>query len=157
MADILGDGAIKVSWCSTMANPLTPTTAEVTAGIPLESFITPDGLNVAITTDEVDASSIASNQYQTIPGRKKGAITLTFKNQGESNPPFTTFAGRPDGFLVIRYGLASTQAYASAQKVWVFPARASDRAPIAPAANEMLKFQVPMNVTGTISEAVSLT
>lgn len=157
MADILGDGAIKVSWCTTVANVNTPTAAEATAGVALESFITPDGLDIQITTDEVDASSIGSNQYQTIPGRRKGAITLTMKNQGEQAVPFTTFAARVDGFLMVRYGVPSSTAYAAAQRVWVYPCRASDRAPISPAANEMLKFSVPLTVTGTYSEAVALT
>jgi hypothetical protein len=125
--------------------------------VALETFITPDGLDIAITTDEVDSSSIASNQYQTVPGRKKGTITLTLKNQGEATAPFSTFAARASGYLVVRYGLPSTQAYAAAQKVWVYPAQASDRAPISPAANEMWKFQVPITVTGTYYEAVALT
>ena len=157
MADILGDGAIKVSWCTTISNTSAPTAAECTSGVALETFITPDGLDIQVTTDAVDASSIASTQYQEIPGRRKDSITITFKSQGDSAAPFTTFAARPSGFLVVRYGLAATTAYAAAQKVDVYPCTAGDRQRISPAANEMLKFSVGMFVTSPMVPAATLT
>lgn len=156
MADILGDGAIKVSWVTTISNTAAPTVAEMTAGVSLETYITPDGLDLQVSTDAVDASSIASNQYQEIPGRRRNGATLTLKDQGEANAPWTTFASRPSGYLVIRFNVASTTDWSAAQKVHVYPATAGDRLRMSPAANEMSKFQVPIFVTGTVQESVAL-
>lgn len=156
MADILGDGMIKVGWVTTISNTAAPTATEVTAGVDLETFIVPDGLDIATSTDAVDASSIASNQYQEIPGRRKDGITLTFKSQGDAAAPFTTFASRPSGYLVVRYGVAPTTDWTAAQKVDIYPCTAGDRLRVSPAANEMLKFQVPLFVTAPAIPSVAL-
>lgn len=156
MADILGDGAIKVGFLTTCADPAAPTAAEVAAGVDLETFITPDGLQIATTTDAVDASSIASNQYSEIPGRRKDDIVLTFKSQGDSAAPWTTFASRAPGYLVVRYGVDSGTDWAAAQTVDVYPVTAGDRQRIPVAANEMLKFQVPFMVSSAMSPSVAI-
>ena len=51
MADILGDGAIKVGWVTTISNTAAPTAVEVGAGVDLETFITPDGLDIQMTVE----------------------------------------------------------------------------------------------------------
>jgi hypothetical protein len=156
MADILGDGMVKVGWVTTLSSTTAPTAVQITAGIDLETFITPDGLGITTSTDAVDASSIASNQYQEIPGRRKDAITLTLKNQGDANAPWTTFASRPSGFLVVRYGVDPLTDWTAAQKVDVYPVTAGDRQRISTAANEMLKFQVMLFVTSPAVPSVAV-
>jgi hypothetical protein len=111
---------------------------------------------MSTATDAVDAGSLASTQDAEIPGRRKDSGSLTFKHQGDALPPFSTFASRPSGYLVVRYGVASTTAFAAAQKVDVFPATAGDRQRMPSAKNEMLKFQVPIMVTGTAQVSVTV-
>lgn len=156
MADIVSDGMTSVWWLLTCANPAAPTAAEITAGVALHSFITPDGLDRTVTTAMVDTGALDSVQDSEIPGRRKDEQTLTFKHQGDGAAPFTTFASRPSGFLVIRYGVASTTAIAAAQKVDVIPARAGDRQRVKGAANEVMKFSVPISATGPVNESVSV-
>jgi hypothetical protein len=156
MADILGDGMIKVGWVTTLSSTTAPTAVQVTAGVDLETFITPDGLAITTSTDAVDASSIASNQYQEIPGRRKDSITLTFKSQGDAAAPWTTFASRPSGFLVVRYGVAPATDWTATQIVDVYPCTAGDRQRMSTAANEMLKFQVMLFVTSPAVPSVAL-
>jgi type V secretory pathway adhesin AidA len=156
MADIISDGMTKVGWVTTISNTAAPTAVEVNAGVDLETFLTPDGLGVSTSTDAVDAASLASTQDQEIPGRRKDSITLTFKDQGEAAAPFTTFASRPAGFLVVRRGVASTTDWTAAQKVHVYPVTAGDRQPQPSAKNEVLKLVVPLFVTGPVQASVAL-
>ena len=51
------------------------------------------------------------------------------------------------GYLVVRRGTAFTTAYATADKVEVYPVTAGEAQNIAPAANEVNKFMSPMKVT----------
>lgn len=156
MADLISDGLTKVSWVTTISNTSAPTAAELTAGVSLEGYLTPDGFGITTSTDAVDASSLASTQDAEIPGRRKDSGSLTFKNQGESAAPWTTFASRPSGYVVARYGVASTTAFTAAQKVHVWPATAGDRQPQPSAKNEVLKFMVPIFVTGTVQASVAV-
>jgi len=157
MADILGDGMVKVGWVTTLSSLTAPTAVQVTAGVDLETWITPDGLGITTSTDAVDASSIASNQYQEIPGRRKDSITLTLKNQGDANAPWTTFASRPSGYLVVRYGVDPVATdWTAAQRVDIYPCTAGDRQRISTAANEMLKFSVMLFVTSPAVPSVAL-
>jgi hypothetical protein len=156
MPDLISDGLTKVNWVTTISNTAAPTAAEINAGVSLEGFLTPDGYGMTTSTDAVDASSLASTQDAEIPGRRKDSGSLTFKNQGESAAPWTTFASRPSGYLVTRYGVASTTTFAASQKVHVIPCTAGDRQPMASAKNEVLKFQVPMFVTGTVQASVTV-
>ncbi len=156
MADILVDGNIKIWWANAIASTAAPTVAELTAAVALETFVTPDGLDIQVTTDAVDVGSIASTQDQEIPGRRKDAITLTFKQQGQDVPPWTTFSLRPDGFLVVRRDVPTGTAATAAQKVQVYPARAGDCQQIKGAKNEASKFSVPLFVTGPVQDRATV-
>jgi hypothetical protein len=156
MADIVADGQVKVAWMLTCSTPSAPTATEVNAGVDLEAYITPDGLSITTNTDAVDVSGLNSTQYAERVGRRKDDITITFKDQGRSAVPYTTFASTPDGYLVVRYGTASTVDWAASQVVNLYPVEAGYRQSVPIAANEVLKFSVPFFVTGTIQDSVAL-
>lgn len=156
MPDIISDAMTRVSWVTSISNTAAPTTSELNAGVALESFITPDGLGISTSTDTVDNSALNSNQSTTLPGRRGDEISLTFKQQGQSAAPWTTFASRPAGYLVVRRGVASTTAWTASQKVQVYPCTAGDRQLLPPAANELEKFTVPLMVTGTVNDAATV-
>lgn len=156
MADIISDGMTRVSWVSTISNTAAPTTSELNAGVALESFITPDGLKITTGTDGVDNSSLVSTQSTQVAGRRSDQLELTFKQQGQGAAPWTTFASRPNGYLVVRRGVAAATAYASSQKLQVFPAQAGDRQMVSPAANEVEKFVVSFFVTAVVQDAASV-
>jgi hypothetical protein len=142
MADIVGDGMIRVSWVTTISNTAAPTVAEINAGVSLEGLITPDGYNVTTSEAEVDNSALNSTDDTRLPGRRADSIEITFKHQGDGAAPFTTFASKPVGYIVERTSVAATTAFATSQKVRVFPVQAGNRNKLARAANEVEKFSV---------------
>lgn len=156
MPDIISDAMTKVSWVTTISNTSAPTTSELNAGVALESYITPDGLSINTSTDTVDNSALNSNQSTVLPGRRGDEVSLTFKLQGQAAAPWTTFASRPAGYLVVRRSVASSTAWTAAQKVQVYPCTAGDRQLLPPAANELEKFTVPFMVTATVVDAAAV-
>lgn len=156
MADLISDGLTKVTWMLTCSSTSAPTAAEAAAGVSLEALITPDGLDISRTLAMVDTGSLASTQDSEVPGRKKDSINLTMKHQGDAAAPWTTFASRPAGFLLVRYGIASTTAWTAAQKVDVYPCQAGDRQRVKSAPNEVLKIAVPLAVSGVVVDSATM-
>lgn len=144
MADIIADGMVKVGWVTTLSSTTSPTAVQITAGVDLESLLTPDGLGIELGDEAVDNSALNSTFSTEKAGRGTVAITLTFKDQGVAAVPWTTFASRPVGFLVVRTGVDATTDWAASQRVDVYSVKAGDRNPIAPAANEVAKFSVQL-------------
>lgn len=139
MADIVSDGMTRVTWVATLASVTSPSAATIEAGTDLEGFITPDGFNESVSNDDVDSSALNSTFSTTEPGRTTVELELTFKDQGKANPPYSTFAGRTSGYLVIRRGVAVATSYAASQTVDVYTVTASDPYFQSPAANEVTK------------------
>lgn len=156
MADIVSDGMTRVSWVTTISNTAAPTTAELNAGVALESFITPDGLSISTSTAAVDNSALNSVDNTSVAGRRSDDISITFKQQGQSGAPWTTFSGKPSGYVVVRSGVAAATAWTASQKVQVFPAQAGDRQKASPAPNELEKFTVPFFKTGAVQDAATV-
>lgn len=149
MSDLFADGMIKVTWCTSIANIHAPTTAELAAGTTLETYITPNGLNDKPTTDSVDTSSLASTFSTSAPGRRKFDISIEFKRQtpAANDVPYNLFAYKTSGFLVVRREQTVATAYASGQRVEVYPITTGEPELASPAANEVQKFTSPMMVT----------
>lgn len=156
MADIIGDGMIKVSFVPTISSTSAPTVAELNAGTALESYITADGDGTDRGTDAVDTTALASTHNTQLPGRRTLSVELTFKNQGDAVAPFSTLAGNATGYLVWRRHVASTTAWTAGQTVEVQPVQAGPRARVPGAANEVLKFAVQFAVTSTPVEAATV-
>lgn len=147
MADIISDGKVRVSWVPTITDVSAPTVAQLNAGQALEGFLTPDGLSLDLGTDPVNTSALNSTFDTALPGRRTAGGTLTMKQQGYSVAPWSSFAGRPDGYLVVRRNVDSGTAWTIGDKVEVYPAQAGTRNEVAPAANEVSKFTVALKVT----------
>lgn len=156
MTDIASDGMTRVSWVTTISNTAAPTTAELNAGVALESFITPDGLSISTSTAAVDNSALNSTDNTALAGRRSDEISITFKQQGQSAAPWTTFAGKPSGYVVVRSGIAAATAWTASQKVQVYPMQAGDRQKSSPAPNELEKFTVPFFKSGAVNDSATV-
>lgn len=156
MAAIVGDGMLRVSWVTTISNTSAPTTSELNAGVALETFITPDGWKVATSEAEVDNSSIASTDDTRLPGRRQDDIEATFLHQGDGNAPYTTFASKPAGYLVERTGVAQTTAYATSQKLRIFPVTAGNRNKMPRTPNEVEKFAVKFYKSAAVVDQATI-
>jgi hypothetical protein len=142
MADIVNDGMTKVAFVPTIASAAAPTVAELEAGEDLESYLTADGLGMEFGNDSVDVTALSSTYNAELPGRQTVSTELSLKFQGDAAVPFSTFAGKPEGYVVVRRNLAATTAWTAAQVAEVYPVQIGTRRRQAPAANEVLKFVV---------------
>jgi hypothetical protein len=149
MSDLISDGNTKVAFATSIANISAPTAAELTAATDWTSRLTPDGLKTDPSTADVDTSSLASTFTTNQPGRRSYTVELTFKRGStptEDNP-FTTLTYGATGFIVVRRGVSYATAFATGDKVEVYPVAAGEPQNIAPAANEVSKFMSPLKVT----------
>jgi len=142
MADIVNDGMTAVSFVPTISSTAAPTVAELNAGTRLDSFLTPDGLGLEFSTESVDTTALSSTYNAELPGRLTVSTELTLKHQGDGVAPFSTFASKPEGYIVVRRNLATSTAWTAGQTVEVYTVQIGTRRRNAPAANEVLKFTV---------------
>ncbi|WP_326565075.1 hypothetical protein VSH64_24855 [Amycolatopsis rhabdoformis] len=142
MADMLTDGAIKVTYVPTIANIAAPTVAELGAGLDLECLITADGLNVTVDEETVSIPKLCDTTNSEAPGRATYSIDFTFvrKTVTGEDEAWATMVRKTPGFIVFRYGPLATQAYAAADPVQVFPGQSGERRPLQPEANSAVKF-----------------
>ena len=142
MADIVNDGMTRVCFVPTIVDTAAPTTTEIAAGQDLETFLTPDGLGMEFGNESVDVTALSSTYNAELPGRQTVSTELTFKFQGDTAAPFSTFASKPEGYIVLRRNVVATTAWTASQTVEVYAVQIGTRRRVAPAANEVLKFTV---------------
>lgn len=151
MADIVVDGFTRVAYVPTIANIAAPTTAELNAGILLQSVMTPDGLTgFEASTADVDNSALNSTFSTVTIGRDSFSGTkLTFKKQATGDTTYTTLTRGTTGFIVVRRYIAETTAWTSTQVVEVFPVIFGQTRNLAPTANSVTKWEVDTKITAT--------
>lgn len=142
MADMLNDGQIKVTFVPAIANTAAPTTAELAAGTALECLITADGLEIKTDEGVIEIPKLCETAMSQAPGRTTHGVTLTMVRQTVPGADlgWTVLLRGTVGFLVIRLGLTYTTAYATAQKVIVYPGKVGERRLQKPEMNGATKF-----------------
>lgn len=153
MARILCDGKTKVTWVPAIASIAAPKAAtELSAGtaVDLQSYITPDGLNLGMSEGAIDASVLASTSEYEAPGRYK--ITLDFTCQRDdvavNDKAWTTLVRGAQGFIVIRRGPTESVAYTLADLVEVYTVTVGYAQMQKPAKNSLATFNVHLYVSG---------
>lgn len=149
MADYGFDGMIKVSFVPTIANVAAPTTTELNAGTPLEAQLTADGVSVGIDTASVDTSKLNSTANSEIIGRDSYTVSVKYVRGSHAYATAiqSALVRGASGYLAIRRDIVSTTAWASSQKVEVYPVQCKRPNPDTPAANALQTVAVPMSVT----------
>jgi len=150
MADIIVDGNTRVAFVTAIAVLTAPTTTELNAGTLLQSLLTPDGLaGFQMDTAGVPTGSLASTFSSERPGRDTAPnAMLRFKKQTSGDTAFAALRAKNTvGFVVIRYYLDQATAWASAQEVEVWPVETGRRRPLAPAENEVAKYEIQLKIT----------
>jgi hypothetical protein len=148
MSDVIGDGKTRVTWVASIANINAPTAAECTGGMDLTARITADGLKTDPTTASVDTGSLASTYDTEEVGRTKYDNELTLKRgtTGPEDLPYSTLTYGVRGYLVVRRAVLYSTAWTTGQQVEVYPTVCGERMNKASAANEVLRYTVPMKV-----------
>ncbi|WP_346536942.1 hypothetical protein [Micromonospora sp. DPT] len=151
MPDITADGKTRVSWVPSIANINAPTTAELNAGMLLQSTLTADGLaGLRPETADVDTSALDSTFNTNVNGRTSFSGTmLRLKKQTGTDTIFDTLVRDAAGYLVVRRSVASSTAWASAQKCEVYPALCGEVARVDPEANTVERYEIPLKITAT--------
>lgn len=147
MTAVIIDGRVRVTWCTAISNTAAPTTTELNAGTALETFITPDGLDIGMDTGSVDTSNLASTFTTMRAGRRKPDIKITFHHDSPTDTPYTLVPYRSNGFIVVRRGVDRTTAWASSDKVEVYPVETGEAQQKKPAVDDTWDFTSPMFVT----------
>ncbi|MBX6166290.1 MAG: hypothetical protein IRY84_01395 [Thermobispora bispora] len=125
MADLLGDGNVKVTFCLTIADISNPTAAELNAGVDLQTVITKDGLNISPEQSAVDNTSLASRDETEDAGTVKYSLELTVKRQDSplTDIGWNTLTDRQLGYLVVRRNRPHEDPYEAGDPVEVYPVR----------------------------------
>lgn len=149
MPDIFADGNTRVAYVPTIANIAAPTTTELNAGTLLHDVITADGLEgFEASTAEVDTTALSSTFDTKLPGRASFSNTmLRFKKQSGTDTVFNLFVTNLAGYIVVRRSIAATTAWASSQKVAVYPFQAGEIKLLKPEANTVERYEVPTMIT----------
>ena len=151
MADIIVDGMTRVAFVPTIANTAAPTTAELNAGTLLTTTLIPAGLEgFENSTAEVDNTSLASTFDTKLPGRQSFSGTgLVLKKQDGTDTVFNLLSvPGTNGYIVIRDGIANGTAWATGDKVEVYPVRTATHSMQGRGeANSLLRYRVPTLVT----------
>lgn len=125
MADLLGDGNVKVTFCLTIADISSPTESELNAGVDLQTVITKDGLNINPEQASVDNTALASREETQDAGTVSYSIELTVKRQDSdlTDIGWNTLTDRQLGYLVVRRHRPHEDAYEAGDPVEVYPVR----------------------------------
>lgn len=140
---IVGDGMVRISVITTyVSGTLLATTA--TAGTDITCYFTSDGFNRAIQQAAVTDDRLCSTQSGESPGRYNETLDIIYIWDQQNGTPtineaYNALVPGTSKFLVVRYGLAYTAAYAAAQKVDVIAVSQGQRGRMAVAQNEKLK------------------
>ncbi len=149
MARLQCDGSVKVTWVPTIANINSPSAAtELNAGtsVDFQSWITPDGLDINVSEDTVDASVLNSTSNFELPGRNKIGMQFTCQRDGTpaNDKAYNTAIRGTQGYIVVRRNLTEATAYAAGQNVEVYPMAFGKRLNNKPTKNGMTTFQVSL-------------
>jgi hypothetical protein len=149
MADSNSDGRVKVYSVPSIASIAAPTVAELNAGVALDGLMTPDGLvGFEPDTGDVDNSKLNSTFSTVSAGRAafSGTLIRLIKQTGIDTVYNTLVYGFATNIVVRRDVVAGT-AWATSDKVEVYPCQCGEVRNLAPAPNEVHKYEVLTKIT----------
>lgn len=141
------EGKTRVDFVPVVADISAPTTVELTAGTNLSPFIAKDGVVVPSSQNMVDSATIQDTFDAQIVGSFGGSITLTMFRDDDADDAWDLIVYGTNGFLVIRRGVVSTDDYATADEVEVYPVQMHEPIPSNTASNEQARFTAAFAVT----------
>lgn len=140
MARWANDGMIRIQVVATIANIALPTTTELNAGTNVTNFVTKDGLTVPANQNYVDNSSLAETFDAQVVGSFGGPVQLTGIRDAATDTFWNLVVYGTNTYLVVRRGIATATAYASAQPLEVYPIQWHMALPMQTASNEQGRF-----------------
>lgn len=166
MADIPStpaDGKTRVALVTAIADTTAPKVATELAAassVDISCYLTGDGFNPSLTEQVIADERLCSRQTYENKGRHSRGLSLTYiDNTG--GPNATTFnkakdtlvPGSPQ-YLVIRRGIDYETAWATGQKVTVYPITPGEYDELPPEANSVQRITQKQFVTGKVQVGV---
>lgn len=150
MADLITDGTTRVYIAPTISNIAAPTTTELNAGTQLDTIMTPDGLvGFEPDTADVDNSALSSTFDTKLPGRAgfSGTMVRLKKQSATADTVYNLLIRGYAAYVVVRRGTTSTTAWTTGDKVEVYPVTCGEVRNLAPEANSVQRYEVPLKIT----------
>ena len=160
---VQADGALRVVFVPTLADPSAPTLAELNAAsaVDLSCYLTPTGF--ASTTEEasIDDSRLCSRETYETPGRESNGLELTYVYDPQNTVPaeneaYTTLKRGTQGFVVPRWGRAFEEPFAAGDIVDVMPITGGAQRKQTPEANSTLKVAQKMFIRSGVRRDVAV-
>lgn len=163
MADIPStpaDGNIATWLVPEIADTTAPTVEEITAGVDVSCYLTPDGFELGVDQETITDERLCSTETYGQPGRKTYSLTLTgidntnSENEAEFNALVDALSEGTAQYLVRRRGIPFDTPIEDGQKVTVIPFKPGTKTDIAPEANSVLRSTWTCFVTGKVQVEV---
>ncbi|MEU8158045.1 hypothetical protein AB0B94_30700 [Micromonospora sp. NPDC048986] len=157
---IPADGNLRVTYVATLADPTTPTLAELNAGTSKDfsCYITGDGFATSLDEQVVADNRLCSRATYERPGRWQKTMTTTYVHNPASptnNVMYLTLTYLVTGFVVARWGVPYEQPWAEDDLADVYPIQAGKPMKNPPAENAVLTVTQKLFITGeAIDDAV---
>jgi len=137
------DGNLLVLWVPAIANPATPTVAELTAGtvVDLTCYIRLGGYNPSVSEDTVDDKRLCDTENYSQPGRITRSLEITYNTNilsAVNDKAALALTERAVGNIVERWGVPYDQVVAVADKVNVLPVTCGAQRDLPPEENGKL-------------------
>jgi hypothetical protein len=149
MARSAYDTLTRVDWVVSIPDISAPVAATLNAGTALSTFISKDGVQLSLSPNNVDSSTIADKFDAQGVGTYGGGLTLKGYRDIAADTFWNLVVYGTVGFVVVRYGILYTTAYATSQKVMVLPVQMHEALPEASAANTQVMFTASFAITST--------
>lgn len=142
MADLLGDGNVKVTYVLTLSSITVPSATQLNAGVDIQTVLTKEGLDIAPEQTAVDNTNLSSTSETERAGTTKYTINLTVKRQTTSlaDIGYNTLVEGQDGFLCVRRNMAHDAVWATGQPAEVYPVQCGVQKDQPPKLNEPQTF-----------------
>jgi len=145
-------GVLDVDFVTTVANPLTPTVAELNAGVKLGSKLTNTGIDVPFEGSVVDGADMSSKFNATVAGTfggQPGSAEFFREKEQASDLAYNTLPFGTSGYFAIaRRGKAAGVggAWAAGDRVDLIQIEVLARAPAPTARNETARFRCQFSI-----------
>lgn len=139
---VQAEGHVKVAFVTTLAAPAAPTAAECTGATDLSGYIKGGTFNPTAEQNTGDDRRLATTESFQVLGRvTRGLDDISYVYDPQNTTPseneaYTDLAEGQTGYLIVRWGLAATAAFAATQKVDVIPVECGAQRKQGPAEND---------------------
>jgi hypothetical protein len=143
VGQIVGDGKERWDFLPAVSNIASVTTVELAAGMKISQVLL-EATGFAPATAGVPTSSIEETFDIAVPGRRSYSdMKMRMKKQPGTDTVKNTLIADAEGYLVRRRSVAVATAYASAQKIEVYPVIIGEPSTVDFEPNMIERYDVP--------------